>query len=211
VDALAKETKGGSGFKVLVIRRDGQLGNSFINNLSSIVARSELHEIWMWMREDSGRVHILESIQWKHLRELDIRLKAGTFETSVMRILVDGVTKMSEKVELDIFSFLSEAQDNPLTLPEGDLLQTFVASTSIERLLLQVNMTLEQILSLLRSADVTRMYSLTLWAKGFDSVKVDAILDGLQHAKKLRRLVLRQSNIAEEQRSRMEAKGVSLI
>jgi hypothetical protein len=210
VDAIAKATTNGSGFTELVLGRQGQLGDSFANNISSIVAQSELDYINIFTREDSGRVRILESIQWKHLSDLEIRVKPGTFETRVMRTLVDGVTKMSEKVELDTFAFGSETWDTPLTLPEGDLLQTFVAATSIEWLALNVDMTLEQILSLLRSAAVSRMHLLELWAKDFDSVDVDAILDGLQRAKELRSLSLNGASITDKQRSRMRARGVDL-
>jgi hypothetical protein len=210
VDTIAKATTNGSAFKELYLERSGQLGDSFVNNIASIVGRSELHEIEIQTKEDSGRVRILESIQWKHLRHLTIRLKPGTFETRVMRILVDGVTKMSEKVELVGFTFDNETM-TPLTLPEGDLLQTFVASTSIEWLFLNVDMTLEQILSLLRSADFSRLETLSLWASGFDSVKVDAILGGLQHATKLRSLNLWDADITDKQKSRMKAKGVTLL
>jgi hypothetical protein len=209
-DAIAKATTNGSAFTELVLKREVQLCDSFINNISSIVSRSELNRIEIWTREDEGRVRILESIQWKHLKKLEIRLKPGTFETSVMRTLVDGVTKMSEKVGLEAFCFMGETWVPPLTLPEGDLLRTFVAAVSIKRLWLRVYMTLEQILSLLRLTDFSRLETLVLWAGGFDSVKVDAILDGLQHATKLKGLELPGANITEEQKRRMEAKGVTL-
>jgi len=207
IDGIAKTTV--LEFQELEIWRKGRLGDSLINNLSSIVSRSELSWIRIHTEEDPGRVRILESIQWKHLRELYIALNPGTFETSVMRILVDGVTKMSEKVGLDLFEFGGKTWGS-VSLREGDLLQTFVASTSIEYLRLSVAMTLEQILSLLRSADFSQMRCLKLWAKGFDSVQVDAILDGLQCAKKLRSLDLLYANITDEQKSRMKARGVTL-
>jgi len=208
VDTISKATTNGSAFKEFELFRNGQLGDSFINNLSSIVSRSELYYFNISMKEDEGRVRILESIQWKYLRRLEIILYPWTFEARVMRALVDGVTKMSEKVGLNQFQFWSETRDTLLSLPEGDLLQTFVASTSIRYLRLEVTMTLEQILSLLRSADVSRMYRLDLWAKDFDSAKVNAILDGLQRVKKLRVLYLLYANITYEQKSRMKARGV---
>jgi len=170
-----------------------------------------LGDILIYTREDSGRVRILESIQWKHLRYLFITLNPGTFETIVMRALVDGVTKMSEKVELEQFQFGAETWDTPLTLPEGNILQAFVASTSIKQLLLHVDMTLEQILSLLKLTDFSRMYSLELWAGGFDSVQVDAILNAVQHSTVLRHLWLRCANITREQIERMKAQRVDLL
>jgi len=201
-----------TGFEIkrLSLDEHDRIDDSFVNNLSSIVARCELNRIDISMREDEGRVRILESIQWKHLRYLYIYLKPRTFETRVMRALVDGVTKMSEKVELDWFRFTSEEWNTPVTLPEGDLLQTFVAATSIEWLILNVDMTLEQILSLLRSTDFSRLERLKLWTEGFDPVKVDAIIGGLLHATSLKKLILHGANITAEQKSQMKAKGVAL-
>ena len=203
VEALTKLTDSVSGFKELYLRRDGQLCDAFINNISSVVGRSELHQIRFFTKEDEGRVRILESIQWKHLRNLSIHLTAGIFE-SVMRVLVDGVKKMSEKVELDTFTILSEADDGAfLTLPGEDLLGVFLASTLIKRLELYVDMAQDQIFSLLQSADISQLQHFELWAKGFDSVQVDAILDGLHHAKKLRRLHLIDATITSQQQIRM--------
>ena len=115
---------------------------------------------------------------------------------------------MSEKVELGVFLFASET-DTPV--PEGDLLRTFVASTSFKELYLLVDMTLEQILSLLKLTDFSRLERLNLWARGFDSVKVDAVIDGVGHATKLSVLELEHANITDEQKSRMESKGINLI
>jgi hypothetical protein len=210
-DAIAKATTNGLAFTKLFLEREGQLGDSFVNNISSVVSRSELSRIEIRTKEDEGRVRILESIQWQYLRELRVFLKPGTFETSVMRALVNGVEKMSEKVELDWFQFDSETRDTPLTMTEGDLLQTFVASTSIKTLFLLVDMTLEQMLSLFVSADFSRLKHLYLWTNRFDSVKVDDILDGLQHATKLNRLAFYGTVITDQQRSRMNAKGVELV
>jgi len=93
---------------------------------------------------------------------------------------------------------------------KGDLLQTFVASTSIKELLLQVDMTLEQILSLLKSTDFSRLERLKLYTEGFDSAKVDAILGGLLHATSLKKLILHGAIISNEQKSKMKVKGVAL-
>jgi hypothetical protein len=128
-----------------------------------------------------------------------------------MRALVDGVKSMSGKVDLEDFWFLSESGNGaPLSIPQGDLLQTFVASTSLERLRLGVAMTLEQVLSLFRLADFTRLKILTLWTREFDSVQVDALLDGLQHAMKLETLRLLCTQVTDEQVDRMKAKGIHL-
>jgi hypothetical protein len=207
-DAIAKATTNGSGFTELALRREGQLGDSFVNNISSVVCRCELNKIEIHTKKDEGRVRILGSIQWNHLRTLQIYVKPGTFETSVMRALVDDVKKMSEKIELEKFEFWSDG--GGLTLPQDDLLQAFVASTWIEILDLKLDVTLKQMLSLFESADFSRLKTLGLWTNRFDSLKVDAILDGLQHATKLNTLVFFGTTITDEQKSRMKAKGVDL-
>jgi hypothetical protein len=89
-------------------------------------------------------------------------------------------------------------------------MQAFVASTSIEILALKLDVTLEQMLSLFAAVDFSRLKHLRLWARGFDSVKVDAILDGLQHATKLNRLEIYGATITKGQKSRMKTKGVSI-
>jgi hypothetical protein len=209
VHAMIKTTKNDSALESLEVRQPHQLSDPFINLISSMVAQSELSQIEIYTRGDEGRLRILESIQWKHLRWLYVELNPGTFEMRVMRALVDGVAKMSGKVGLERFDFLSETS-TPLTLSEGNLLQTFVASTAIESLGLKVEMTLEQILSLLRSADVSRLDYLRLWTKGFDSDQVDAILERLQHATKLKTLILSHAYITDEQKKRMRERRTSL-
>jgi hypothetical protein len=213
LDAFAKATMNGSAFKTLTFGLLCQPSDSAVHNISAIVGRSELSSIDIWMKQDFGRVRILESIQWKHLRCLDIHLDPGTFETRVMRALVDVVTKMSEKVFLDRFRFGSGNWPyTPLTLVEGHhLLQTFVvALRPPEELTLHVDMTLEQILLLLKSTDISRLDILVLWAKDFDSVKVDAILEGVGHCKHMRVLHLMHANITDEQIRRMKSKGTAL-
>ncbi|KAF9349172.1 hypothetical protein BGX34_001986 [Mortierella sp. NVP85] len=209
LDALANASTPGFRIQSFTLLDNHQLGDPFLDNISSVVGRSELSVIRIWMREDERRVRILESIQWKYLRWLTVCLKEGTFETSVMRALVDGVTKMSEKVELEEFQFLSEA-GVPLTLPEGDLLRTFLSSMTLKDLRLKVDISFEQTLSLCGLTDFSRLESLKLWTKRFDSAKVDAILDGLQHATRLNKLILHGANITDEQKKQTMAKGTSL-
>ncbi|KAF9349844.1 hypothetical protein BGX34_001568, partial [Mortierella sp. NVP85] len=208
-DAIIKSTTNGSGYTELVLEREGQLGDSLVNNISSIVGRSELNGIKIYTRKDEGRVRILESIQWEPLRWLWIALTPGTFETNVIRVLVDRVMKMSEKVELEMFGFGSESY-SPLILPEDDLLQAFVASMALKHLRLHAVMPFERILSLCRSTDVSRLETLELATDSIDSVKVDAILDGLQHATNLSDLRLVKAKITNEQRWRMNARGITL-
>jgi len=213
VDALAKVTKNGSGLKELQLEQSEQLDEPFINNISTIVARSELRDLTIYTKDEVGRVRILESIQWAHLCMLRIWVKPGTFETTVMRDLVNSVKKTSGKVALVDFRFYSDCPhdaDDPLSMPLGYPLQAFIASLSLEGLVLEVAMTMEQMLSLFRLADFSRLKGIALWAKGFDSVKVSAIMDGLQHATKLKTLKLIRAIVTDEQKERTKANGVTL-
>ncbi|KAF9350266.1 hypothetical protein BGX34_001315 [Mortierella sp. NVP85] len=209
VETIAKAVTNGSAFKSLYLTLPDQLDEPLINNISSITALSEMRRIQICTKFDEGRVRILESIPWKHLCELHIKVIPGTSETSVMRTLVDSLKKVSGRVGLEWFQFRSD-NDFPLTLPQDNRLQAFAASSSLKYLQLEVDMTLEQMLSLFRLADFSRLRYLGLWAQGFDAIKVDAILNGLQRATALKKLCLFQANITSEQIYRMETKGLAL-
>ena len=210
VDAFAKEALDGSSLKEIKVFRGAPLSDAFIKNIASIVAMSELQAIEIYTRGDVGRVQILESIQWEHLRELVIGLR-GSLEESVMKALVDGVKKTLGGVEMEEFMLCSESDyHDPLAIPQDGYLSAFVASTSLKKLTLDVFMTLEQVLSLLSSVDFSRMQELRLSTRSFDSAKVDAILDSIQQAKELRYVGLWRAAITEKQKERMKAKGVTL-
>ncbi|KAF9362269.1 hypothetical protein BGX34_006494 [Mortierella sp. NVP85] len=212
VDALVKATTNGSGFKEFQLTRTDGLSNSFIRNVSSVVARSELRSIDFYTR-DEGRVPVLKLIQWEHLRQLRIWVNPGTFETGVLRAFVDGVKELSGKVDLEELGLYYDRDyvfDTPLSMPQEELLQDFIASTSLETLVLQVSMTLDKVLDLIKLADFSRLKMLSLWAKGFDSIRVKAILDGLQDATELKSLSLVHASITDEQKEQMSTKGVVL-
>jgi hypothetical protein len=208
VNILAQATKNDLGWEDFELFRDGQLSDPFIDHISSVVSRSRLRKIKMHTKKDEGRVRILKSIQWKHLHELAISITPQTFETSAMRELVEGVKKMSQKVEMERILFWNDA-GLPLAMPEGDLLRDFLSSTSIRHLRLQVAIPYGQVLSLFGSIDFSRLETLVLWTKGFDSFKVSAILDGLRNATKLKRLHLVFADISCEHKERMAARGVT--
>ncbi|KAK3823318.1 MAG: hypothetical protein J3Q66DRAFT_331445 [Benniella sp.] len=160
------------------------------------------------MLEIEEAIKWIHDIQWEYLRYLHICGKPRTYERA-MEAIVDGAKEISGKVDLEWFVLESET-DEPLPMPQEEHLQIFLASTSIQIVKLKVDMTLEQILSLLRSANFSRLKELILWCGDFDSLKVDAILDGLQHATELQLLTLEDANITDEQKEREKAKGVHL-
>ncbi|KAF9349408.1 hypothetical protein BGX34_001813 [Mortierella sp. NVP85] len=138
-DAMAKVTTHGSAFKALKMEMYCQVGGSYIDSICGIVGQSELYSIEIYMYPEEGeRLSILKSIQWEHLHHLVIKLEPGTSETDVMQALVDGVTKMSNKVVLDLFEFRTEAII-PLIPPEGDLLRVFLSSMALISLELEID------------------------------------------------------------------------
>lgn len=121
----------------------------------------------------------------------------------LMRDLFNGII---EEPGLDITSVYLL----PLSTSQVGLLEAFLASTSLEVLVLEVIMTLEQILSLFKSADFSRLNRLRLWAKGFTTAQVDTIITGLQHTRNLEILELGYTPITTDQVERMKMRGVIL-
>jgi hypothetical protein len=211
LNTLAKATQNGLQLKVLELTTTNQLSDSFIKDIASIAAQSKLRKLQVWTREDKRRLSILESIQWKHLRGLEIRMKRESFETRVMKALADGAKEVSGRIELDEFSFHSEDDSHgSLAMPEDGPLEAFLSSTSLKKLLLGVDMTLEQTLSLLKSVDLSRMEDLNLWTQGFGSAEVDAVLECLENATELSFIGLRHAKFTETQKWRVMKKGIKL-
>ncbi|KAF9364113.1 hypothetical protein BGX34_002480 [Mortierella sp. NVP85] len=212
VAGFAKATEDGSRLKELTLQKIGRnLSEQCITDLASIVSRSELRKIEIYLENDEGRVRILESIQWEHIRELKFRMEQRGFETQVMKALVNGAKEVSGRIELEVFHFHSENdKDVSLAIPEDGFLEAFLSLTSLKKLLLVVEMTFEQILSLLKSVDFSRIEILNLWARDFDSAEVDAVLECLQDATELSFVRLWHANITDEQREWMTARGIQL-
>ncbi|KAF9962367.1 hypothetical protein BGZ65_009247 [Modicella reniformis] len=108
LDALAEATQSGSRLKELNTRFfQRKEGDDCIENLVSIVSRSELRKLDLASLNDAEYARIVESIQWKHLRELYIELD-DISQWSTIKALVDGVRRTSERVELERFTLQSE-------------------------------------------------------------------------------------------------------
>jgi hypothetical protein len=170
-----------------------------------------LRKLEINLENDEERVRILESIQWTHIRELEIIMKQRGFETRVMKALIDGAKEVSGRVELEGFYFhIKKDSNGSLAMPEGELLQAFLSSTPLKKLLLEADFTLEQTLSMLKSTDFSRMQRLDLCTQGFSSAELDSVLECLQHARELRVIELWQANITAEQKNLMMGKGITL-
>jgi len=211
VAGFAKAIEGGSRLKELSLREiERNLSDQCIKDLASIVARSELRSFYIYLETERG-VPILESIQWEHLRELEILVNREGMETLVMRALIDGAKKLPGRPQLEAFKFYGlNLRQASLMMPEKAPLPAFLSSTSIKQLRLKMGMTPEQMLSLLTVVDFSRTQELCLWPEAFDAVDVDALLNGLEHATELRYIGLKSTRITDEQKERMKARGIRL-
>ncbi|KAI8603709.1 hypothetical protein EDD21DRAFT_368292 [Dissophora ornata] len=207
LDALVEAVQTGRGIKELNCMRENlHLSDRSIEGLASIVSQPELHVLRIRLKEEYMSVSILESIQWKHIRELEVY--AGlTNQRAAMKALLDSMEKMSETIELEWFHF--DTSHNEPT-EEWELLQRIVSLLSLESLDLWVRQTFEQALALIQSMDFSRMHSLYLRADKWDSKEVQIILDNLQRATQLESIRLYNAEITLEQREQMESKGIEL-
>jgi hypothetical protein len=188
-----------------------RLGDTCIKNLAATVSLSELRSLVIELegKEGEERAQILESIQWKHIRSLYIRMDKASTGTRAMKALVEGRDKEQGQVELDYFRFFSYSNDT-VSSEFLALCKSFVASTSIKTLELSVTMTSSDMESVLNSMDVSRLEVIELWAKGYSSDQVDRVLDCLENARKLTSVKLSSYTPTEEQIQRMQERGVTL-
>ncbi|KAF9352117.1 hypothetical protein BGX26_010007 [Mortierella sp. AD094] len=104
VEALAGATRKGSNLKRLYWRGDSEhLSGKSMKALADIVAQSELIALEVELKGDDTRVCILESIQWKFMRSLDI-IERHENQERAMRALLNGMEKM-ERVGLETFHY----------------------------------------------------------------------------------------------------------
>ena len=213
VAGFAKATENGSRLKELTLgKAERDLSEQCIKVLASIVARSELRKLAIHMESEEERIHILESIQWDHLCELEISMERKRMEMPVMRALIEGAIKMKGRMGLEEFRLYSE-RDGPLKMPRDGLLEAFLSSTSLKTLELDVAMVHGQMVSLLQSVDLSRMQKLCLRTNNLASARVDDILkvlDVVNRATELRCIRLSQADITEDQVERMKEKNIEL-
>ncbi|KAF9363956.1 hypothetical protein BGX34_002936 [Mortierella sp. NVP85] len=211
IAGFAKATENGSKLKELTLEATKQnLSAKCIESLASIVARSELRQFDIHLGSEVARIRILESIQWKYIRRLDVMMTVGAQETLAMKALVDSA-KASRKIELEEFSLLPEfGSYDQLSMPRNGHLSEFVAITSLRKLTLEVLMTDEEVLSLIKSADFSRLQELRLVTKEFRSTSMDAMLDSVQNLAELRFIGIIGATVTDEQKKRMKTKGITL-
>ncbi|KAK3817435.1 MAG: hypothetical protein J3Q66DRAFT_400763 [Benniella sp.] len=206
---FAKAIENGSRLKELTLESSDDLGEHRIKGLASIVARSELRKLDIHLDDEAERVHILGSIQWEHLRELSVEMSQRGMATRVMRTLVDGVKKVSGKVPLKEFQLTLTSLD-PILGTQDELLSSFIASTSLKKLRLDVTVPHERMLSLFISTGLSRLQSLFLRTEDLDSNQVETLLEYLQDVTVLRELTLWGAEATVDQIERMSWKGITL-
>ncbi|KAI8349610.1 hypothetical protein B0O80DRAFT_429020 [Mortierella sp. GBAus27b] len=209
VDAIANVEGQSIGLKNLKVGGKMQ-GGQYVQNVARIVSRSELPRLWIDLRGEEERVQILESIQWKHIRSLSIRVDRESVETRAMKALVEGRDKEKGQVELDYFEFWSHSFET-VSSEFPALCKSFVASTSIENLYLWVHVTPSDMESVLKSMDMSRLRWITLWPEGYSSNQVDCILDCLNNAHNLQKVWLYLYDRTQEQIQRMKVRGVEFF
>ncbi|KAI8359026.1 hypothetical protein B0O80DRAFT_495658 [Mortierella sp. GBAus27b] len=200
----------GSNFKHLNVTDRDEMGETYIKYMGTVVSRSELRSLEIHLREEEDRAQILESIQWKHMRILSIRADKGSAGTRGIQVVVEGRNKEKGQVELDYFKFWSNSFET-VSADQVDLVRSFVASTSIKDLHLSVTMPSSDLESVLNAMDVSRLEAVRLWAWGYSYSQVNGILDCLTNAHKLQKVELDEYTPIQEQRTRMQERGVTLI
>ncbi|KAI8353538.1 hypothetical protein B0O80DRAFT_529667 [Mortierella sp. GBAus27b] len=208
-DVFRKSKWDGGSPVELVVTYPGQFGDRAIKNLSTVVSWSELRSLVINLRGEEGRAQILESIQWKHIRSLSIHMNKERLMTR-MRALIEGRDKVHGPVELD--DFLLDCLSIETESSEcAALFKSFVASTSLKGLYLFVLMTPSDMESVLNSMDVSRLEEILLRAKGYSSPQVDCVLDCLTNAHNLQNVILDWYTPTQEQKKRMQERGVTLV
>ncbi|KAF9092376.1 hypothetical protein BGX27_001853 [Mortierella sp. AM989] len=206
VEALAEATQNGSSLRVLSLDgSDGCLSVERSKHLASIISRSELRTLWVKLDKDGRHVRILDSLQWKYIRGLEIRETQNDQEIA-MRALVNGMEKMLTTVELEYLLY----SDYVVSSSRLELMRRIISMLSLKRLELKATLTLEQTLAICESVNFSRMHYIHLECRRWDSGKTQTILDALQHATQLLTIDLGYGEITEAQIEQMHAKGVKL-
>ncbi|KAG0221998.1 hypothetical protein B0O80DRAFT_259473 [Mortierella sp. GBAus27b] len=183
-------------------------GKQFIQDAAWIVSRFKLGKLVIHM-EDGKHEEILESIQWGHIRHLDIKMDNDSAGIRTMKTLVEGRYKWKGPLELEFFQFLA-LSSKTASGEQAEYLRSFVESTSIKTLSLFVQMTPSDLESMVKTADVSRLEEIELRASGYSEDQVDAVLDCLANAEKLQKVKLWSYGSTQGQIQRMQERGVSL-
>ncbi|KAI8359016.1 hypothetical protein B0O80DRAFT_259986 [Mortierella sp. GBAus27b] len=209
--ALAESIKDDSSLTELRLPEiDPSVWESCGCHLAIIVSRSDLYTLAVRFGGGEAGVHLLESVQWNCILSLEIRMdNVVRLGTRIMQVSLHGIRHVPKNL-FDDFALYSDCSEQVTDQTHG-LLQSFLESISLHReLCLHVTLTLDQICTLLKSMDLSKVRCLSIRAKGFGMAQVEVILKVLEHAAKLRKVTLLGAKHTAGQRKRMEAKGIQL-
>ncbi|CAO3572380.1 unnamed protein product [Mortierella alpina] len=229
VESLGKALRKGSSLKEITLKGFGRnLGGGCIKTLANIIAQCELRKLQLDLETEDDRMCILDSIQWKHLRELNITLHEGQ-GAKVLAALIDGTRKTSESVELESLSYTvhrkppAAAVDDPSNLEtktvmdtsastcdEDTLLQSLLSLLSLTRLAISPRLPLQRTLALLQSANFPRLQRLSLETGELNMTEVQDVLDSLHSATQLHTIALPDAYVTERMKEQMLEKGITL-
>jgi hypothetical protein len=138
-------------------------------------------------------------------------MEEGGLGMGPLKAIVDGIEKLSGRVEVERFELHYETPHRVLAIAQEQLLRLFIASTPLKHLHLDVLMSLEQVLFLISSANTSQLQHLAMVCKDFKCTEVEVILDRLQHATELQTLYLFGATITAEQILRMKVRGITFF
>ncbi|KAG0221089.1 hypothetical protein BGX31_010197 [Mortierella sp. GBA43] len=208
-NVFSKSRWNGASLTKLDVMDSRQLGDRCIKNLGAVIAWSELDKLEIDLKNEEGRMQILQWIPWKHVRHLGIEVKKESVGTLALKVLVAGRRRVSGRVELEYFKLHSQ-HGGVILAEQEELLRSLVASTSVKTLWLHIVMTYSQMVSVLKAADVSRLEKVRLWASTRSPAEVDGVLDCLEKANMLQKVVLDWYSPTQEQRERMKVRGVTI-
>jgi len=213
--AFVETTRDGSQLKELSTNWFSVHSRS-VETLSSIFTQSELRRLKMYMDVETQRASILKSIQWNHLCELEVWLGDYRYWASIMEALADSMTKtMPEMIKLEHFQLRSShvysSTDTAGYMRMADIsLRSILSSRKLKHLVLNIKMTAEQAIGLLRLVDVSQLQHLVLQAASFTLNDVQTVLDIVEHSSDLRTVFLPGTTIGKKQQEQMNAREVCL-
>ncbi|KAG0225323.1 hypothetical protein BGX31_007681 [Mortierella sp. GBA43] len=206
MEAFSRAIEDGSRLQELTVRYTCT-DDVCIQHLTNIVSKSKLYKFDVDV--EGERVEILESIQWEHIRELAVRMGHESTGTSVMTAIIAGAAGVSEIFNLKDFSLHAFSYET-MSRNFEELLQSFVNSTPLRSLQVDVTMTFKQVQDLVTSVDVSQLQHLNLWSGNLDSTQVESILNSLREARALQTICLRWARITEKQKKWMKTQGIAL-
>jgi hypothetical protein len=177
-NVFSKSRWNGASLTKLDVMDSRQLEDRYIKNLGAVTAWSELDKLEVDLKDEEGRVQILQSIPWKHVRHKGIDVKKESVGTLALKVLVAGRRRVSGRVELEYLKLHSQ-HGGVVLAEQEELLRSLVASTSLKTLWLHI------VVSVLKAADVSRLEKVRLWASTRSPAEVNGASSCLEKANML--------------------------